>query len=201
MRNNAFNLIIGGVGGQGLVTLLNLVAEAAFISGFDVKTSELHGLSQRGGSVSVFIRFGKEVFSPIVPYGQADLIIALEEQESLLALNFAFEKTIFLINKFQTPTLTNNLSLKQIENVLQRHKIKYCFLPASEICQKEFQSDVLAGIFLLGYGLGKQFLPLNQENLLLAIERTLPEVYQTTNKKAFLLGIEASRKNLCPFSF
>jgi len=57
-----FNLIIVGTGGQGLITLLQILAEAALIEGYEVKTSELHGLSQRGGSVEVHIRFGKKFF-------------------------------------------------------------------------------------------------------------------------------------------
>ena len=60
-----FNIVIVGTGGQGLITLLQIIAEAALASGFDVKTSELHGLSQRGGSVEVHIRFGKKVTKEI----------------------------------------------------------------------------------------------------------------------------------------
>ena len=93
-----FNIVIVGTGGQGLITLLQIIAEAALASGFDVKTSELHGLSQRGGSVEVHIRFGKKIYSPMVPQGKADLIVALEMQESLKASYFANRKTTFLIS-------------------------------------------------------------------------------------------------------
>ena len=62
-----FNIVITGVGGQGLITLLDVISKAAFNKGLDIKTSELHGLSQRGGSVSVYIRFGKKVYSPMIP--------------------------------------------------------------------------------------------------------------------------------------
>ena len=91
-----FNIVIVGTGGQGLITLLQIIAEAALDSGLDIKTSELHGLSQRGGSVEVHIRFGKKVYSPMVPQGKADLIIALEMQEALKASFFAGPKTTFL---------------------------------------------------------------------------------------------------------
>jgi len=201
MKNKDFNLIVAGVGGQGLVTLLNLATEAAFLEGFDVKTSELHGLSQRGGSVSVFIRFGEEIFSPIVSKGKANLIIALEEQEALLALEFSFRETIFIINKFQTPTLAENLSSKQIGNVLERYKRKYCFLPASDICQKELSNNVIAGIFLLGYCLGKGLLPLEKKFFEKAIELVLPQKHQALNLKAFELGVASSQKNLCSFKY
>ena len=68
-------MIIVGTGGQGLITLLQILAEAALIEGYDVKTSELHGLSQRGGSVEVHIRFGKEIYSPLIFPGKANLIL------------------------------------------------------------------------------------------------------------------------------
>ena len=90
MNNNKnFNIVIVGTGGQGLITLLQILAEAALIEKFDVKTSELHGLSQRGGSVEVHIRFGKKIHSPLVAQASADLILALEAQETLKASTFA----------------------------------------------------------------------------------------------------------------
>jgi len=78
MTNKTFNIIISGVGGQGVITLLSLIDEASFIEGYDVKSSELHGLSQRGGSVEAHIRFGKKVYSPLISLGSADLVISLE---------------------------------------------------------------------------------------------------------------------------
>ena len=77
-----FNIIVNGVGGQGVITLLSLIAEAAFVEGYDIKSSELHGLSQRGGSVETHIRFGKKVNSPLIPNGKADLILSLETLEA-----------------------------------------------------------------------------------------------------------------------
>ncbi|MDP2967041.1 MAG: 2-oxoacid:acceptor oxidoreductase family protein, partial [bacterium] len=95
-----FNMLIVGTGGQGQITLLQVLAEAALIENLDFKSSELHGLSQRGGSVEVHIRFGKQIYSPMVSAGKADLILGLEMQESLMAANFAGLKTNFLVNKY-----------------------------------------------------------------------------------------------------
>jgi len=72
------NIVIAGLGGQGVLTASDLLAEAAFRAGFDVKKSELHGMSQRGGSVSSDVRFGERVLSPMVPRGEADLLVVLE---------------------------------------------------------------------------------------------------------------------------
>jgi len=71
------NIIIAGLGGQGVLTASAIVSAVAFGAGFDVKQSDLHGMSQRGGSVSSDIRFGREVFSPMVPAGQADFLIVV----------------------------------------------------------------------------------------------------------------------------
>jgi len=196
INNSIFNLIIAGVGGQGLITLLGVVAEAAFLSGLDVKTSELHGLSQRGGSVSVFVRFGKEVFSPVVTKGKADLIIALEQQESLLAADFSSANTIFVLSNYQTPTLTDNLSKKQIENVLQKIGRKYFFVSAQDICQKELGNNVVAGVFLLGYTAGKGWLPLSKDFLEKGIKNIMPERFYDLNLKAFYLGFKYAQKNI-----
>jgi indolepyruvate ferredoxin oxidoreductase, beta subunit len=71
------NIVIGGLGGQGVLRSSDILAEAALRAGFDVKKSELHGMSQRGGSVSSDVRFGERVFSPMVPAGEADFLLIL----------------------------------------------------------------------------------------------------------------------------
>lgn len=88
-------MLIVGTGGQGLITLLQIISEAAKNEGYDVKTSELHGLSQRGGSVEVHIKFGKKVYSPLVRQGGANLVLGLEMQEILNGVYFANPKTNF----------------------------------------------------------------------------------------------------------
>ena len=71
------NVVIGGLGGQGVLKSSDILADAALRAGYDVKKSELHGMSQRGGSVSSDVRFGKQVLSPMVPTGEADFLIVL----------------------------------------------------------------------------------------------------------------------------
>lgn len=71
------NVVIAGLGGQGVIKASDILAEAAFAAGLDVKKSELHGMSQRGGSVTSDVRFGPQVFSPMVPDGEADYLVVL----------------------------------------------------------------------------------------------------------------------------
>ncbi len=77
MNNGVTNIMIAGLGGQGVLMASRIVANAAFRAGLDVKQSELHGMSQRGGSVSSDVRFGREVFSPMVPTGEADFLVVV----------------------------------------------------------------------------------------------------------------------------
>ncbi len=79
--NKVNNVVIAGLGGQGVLKASDILADAAFRAGYDVKKSELHGMSQRGGSVSSDVRFGTQVWSPMVPAGEADVLVVLEETQ------------------------------------------------------------------------------------------------------------------------
>jgi indolepyruvate ferredoxin oxidoreductase beta subunit len=75
--NTITNVVIAGLGGQGVIRAANILAETVFRSGMDVKQGEIHGMSQRGGSVTSDVRFGKKVYSPMVPTGEADYVLVL----------------------------------------------------------------------------------------------------------------------------
>ncbi len=77
MTDKVTNVVLAGLGGQGVITASDILAEAAFAAGLDVKKSELHGMSQRGGSVTSDVRFGRQVLSPMVPTGEADFLVVL----------------------------------------------------------------------------------------------------------------------------
>ena len=89
-----------GIGGQGIITLTNILAEAAFRAGHDAKQSEIHGLSQRGGSVSGQVRWGRKVYTPIIMEGTADFLVALEELESLRYAHVLKPGGLILVNDF-----------------------------------------------------------------------------------------------------
>jgi indolepyruvate ferredoxin oxidoreductase beta subunit len=80
-KGSTTNVVIAGLGGQGVLKASDIFANVAFRAGFDVKKSEIHGMSQRGGSVSSDVRFGPKVFSPMVPPGQADYLVVLAESQ------------------------------------------------------------------------------------------------------------------------
>ena len=184
-KMNNFNMVVAGVGGQGLVTLTQIVAEAARIEGYEIRTSELHGLSQRGGSVETHIRFGEKVWSPLVALGSANLILSLEIQEALKVFSYAGKDTVFLVNKKYIP-FENGLSEQEVEKKIEELlKGEKYLVAASEICQKELQAVVAGGIYLLGYAVFNQLLPLKPESMLAGISEIVSKKYLELNKKAF----------------
>jgi indolepyruvate ferredoxin oxidoreductase beta subunit len=87
MGTSITNILLAGVGGQGILLASEILAETFMLAGFDVKKSEIHGMSQRGGSVVSHVRFGKEVFSPVVPEGEGDILFGFELLETYRYLN------------------------------------------------------------------------------------------------------------------
>lgn len=86
MSDKITNILLVGVGGQGILLAAEILSETCMLAGFDVKKSEIHGMSQRGGSVVSHVRYGKEVFSPIVPEGEGDILFGFELMESYRSL-------------------------------------------------------------------------------------------------------------------
>ena len=93
------SVLFAGVGGQGIILASSILAECAFNDGLMVKQSELHGMAQRGGSVISHVRFGKEVYSPLIPRGRADYLVALEELEGLRYNFYLKPGGVMILNK------------------------------------------------------------------------------------------------------
>ncbi|MEM5794164.1 MAG: indolepyruvate oxidoreductase subunit beta [Candidatus Aenigmatarchaeota archaeon] len=193
-----FNLVIAGVGGQGSLTLALIIAEAALIEGYDVKTSELHGLSQRGGSIPCHVRFGKKIYSSTVRVGKADLIIGLEPLEALRACVYGSkEKTVFLIDSERIVPISSSAlgekypSNEEIKKILKEFSSKVFFVDASKTLKKEFGSTTGANVFMLGVASCSSLIPLKKESLFEGIRRIVPEKYFSMNKEIFELGCKA----------
>lgn len=184
MQKNNFKIVISGVGGQGLITLLKIISQAASNQDLEVRTSELHGLSQRGGNVETHLIMGKKVHSPLVSLGQADLIISLEMSEALRMKPYSNPNTVFLVNRH---FIFYPGSLKEKELIEKLRKFAF-LVPASEVCHHELENEVLSTIYLLGFGVSKKIIPLKKENVLKAISEVIPEKYLKMNLKAFELA-------------
>jgi len=192
-----FNVVLTGVGGQGVLTLGMIIAEAALKQEYDVRTTELHGLAQRGGSIPVHVRFGKKMYTPLILEGEADLIISLEPLESLRSCYYGSKqhKTIFLIDNDPLVPLSVSVlgdkypSIKEIEKNLKDFSKKVIILNASEIVKKETGNEIAANIYLLGYAFSKKLIPLKEKFILKAMEEVAPKYFEA-NKKVFELGMK-----------
>jgi len=100
------NVFFAGVGGQGIVLASEMLAKACISAGCDVKQSEVHGMAQRGGSVSSHVRFGSRVYSPTIPQGEADFLVAFELLEGLRCLDFLTPEGVALVNTQRIDPIT-----------------------------------------------------------------------------------------------
>jgi len=192
-----FNIVLTGVGGQGVLTLGMIIAEAALKQEYDVRTTELHGLAQRGGSIPFHVRFGKKMYTPLVLEGEANLIIALESLEALRSCYYGSKqhKTVFIIDNDPVVPLSVSVlgehypPIKEIEKNLKDFSEKVIVLNASEIVKKETGSEIAANIYLLGYAIAKKLIPLKEKFILEAIQEIAPKYFEI-NKKVFKLGMK-----------
>ncbi|RJP74091.1 MAG: indolepyruvate oxidoreductase subunit beta [Candidatus Abyssobacteria bacterium SURF_17] len=100
------NVLMVGVGGQGVLTCADILARAAIECGFDVKVSEVHGMAQRGGSVYSHVRYSERVDSPLIMQGEADVIVAFERVESLRFAQYAKPNGLFIVNNQRLDPVT-----------------------------------------------------------------------------------------------
>jgi indolepyruvate ferredoxin oxidoreductase beta subunit len=103
MTTAVTNILLVGVGGQGILLASEILAEAFMLAGFDVKKSEIHGMSQRGGSVVSHVRFGEKVFSPVVPEGEGDILFGFELLETCRYLDLLRPGAKVIANDFRIP--------------------------------------------------------------------------------------------------
>jgi indolepyruvate ferredoxin oxidoreductase beta subunit len=103
MAGSVTNILLVGVGGQGILLASEILAEAFMLAGFDVKKSEIHGMSQRGGSVVSHVRFGEKVYSPVVPEGEGDILFGFELLETYRYLDLLRPGARVVANDFRIP--------------------------------------------------------------------------------------------------
>jgi len=117
------NIVVAGIGGQGVLRATDIVAEAAFLAGYDVKKTEVHGMSQRGGSVVSDVRFGSRILSPMVPEGEADFLVVLEPtQEEPNRHRLKPDGTVIGCDRIDVTSLPNPRTLNvALLGLLSRH--------------------------------------------------------------------------------
>lgn len=184
------NIMIVGVGGQGTLLASKLLGRLLLTRDYDVKVSEVHGMSQRGGSVVTYVRYGEKVYSPIIDKGEADFIISFELLEAARAAEWLKGDGILITNTQEInpmPVITGAMNYP--ENLLGKLKelgLKVDALDALSLAQ-EAGSSKAVNLVLLGR-LSNYFQGFTEEEWMAAIEQSVPEKFLEMNKKAFHLG-------------
>lgn len=191
MSSNNYTIVISGLGGQGLIKLLQILGNAIMINGYEVITSETHGLSQRGGKVICFIRFGNSLSSPIPMIGTADMIIALEESCILNALKYAKpnKTTKIIISSYEKQILgVKYPSVDYILNEIYKISDYIYVIPLNDIALKHTENIKTMNSVLLGYIL--KFLSINKKDIEKSLAINFSGMTLELNIKAFNEGLK-----------
>ncbi len=180
------SVLMAGVGGQGIILASDILSEVMLDAGFDVKKSEIHGMAQRGGSVSSHIRVGKVVYSPTIPKGEADYLICFEKLEMLRWLDFCNADTHVIVNDLEINPPAVNLGEAEYPRELFEETAKKFknlkLVPASKTAQDlgniRAANTVMIGVF-------SKFFDVEESLWLDKILGKLPEKLHGLNRKAF----------------
>lgn len=189
------NIIMCGVGGQGVILASNIVSIAAMLAGFEIKKSEVHGMSQRGGSVVTHVRFGDSVCSPLISKGRGDVMMAFEKLESLRYIEYMGEHGVAIVNARQiVPTTVSSGPFDYPEDIieaLKRH-MPVVYVDGPAIARGEIGNARTANTVLVGALATKLDIP--GDIWRAAIYRSVPAGTEKLNMLAFEAGRRVARE-------
>jgi len=189
MSDKITNILLVGVGGQGILLAAEILSETCMLAGFDVKKSEIHGMSQRGGSVVSHVRYGREVFSPIVPEGEGDILFGFELMESYRSLTLLKPGATVVANDLCIPP-PSVLMGQEVYPADLAGKIAQRFPDFILVDGQQIASEAgnvrAANTVLLG-AVSKR-LDIAENFWLEAIERMVPKKALAVNLQAFAVG-------------
>ncbi len=189
------DIILAGVGGQGILSIATIIGEAALKSGYNLKQAEVHGMSQRGGDVQSHLRISdKEIYSDLIPMGKCDMILSIEPMESLRYLPYLSPEGWLVTNVKSFVNIPNYPEMENLTNSINSIK-NHIAINADEIA-KELGSARSMNMVMLGAA--SEFMNINIEDLENAIRDIFAKKGDTvvdSNIKAFQSGLEYSRKS------
>ncbi|MBP5359485.1 MAG: indolepyruvate oxidoreductase subunit beta [Treponema sp.] len=189
MNEDVKNILIVGVGGQGALLASKTLGQVLLDAGYDVKVSEVHGMSQRGGSVVTYVRYGKKVYSPIVDKGQADYIVSFEMLEAARYTEYLKPDGKIVVNTQMIdpmPVITG--AVKYPENLEQKMKDAGFFVDAVDCLSLAQQAGTAKAVNIVLMGRLSKYMNFAEEEWLKAIEKLVKPQFLEMNKKAFALG-------------
>lgn len=183
------SVVLVGVGGQGILLASEIVAQAAVAAGYDVKTNEVHGMAQRGGSVIAQIRFGEKVYSPLVPKHSASVLGSLERMESLRYVDYLAPDGLAVVSQqriIPVSASTGPVGYPEItEDLLQQHFPRLIYLDVVAEAAKLGEPKA-ANTFLLGAMSNSISLPESAWDV--ALQKSIKSQFLDVNRRAFQLG-------------
>jgi len=194
-----FNILLAGVGGQGVILMSELLGKAAIADGLKVRGSEILGMAVRGGSVTSIIRMGDDVYGPLIPQGKCHILIGLEPSEGLRHISYLARSGLVILNT--TPIFPFTVSLGQsnypgLDQILEKLNSvasKVIRLDAAQIA-RDAGSLLAANIAMLGALSGVELLPIKTATIKEAIQARFPAEVAPVNIRAFDLGYQALRQ-------
>ncbi len=190
--NDTKNIMIVGVGGQGALLASKTLGQVLQDAGFDVKVSEVHGMSQRGGSVVTYVRYGKKVYSPIIDKGEADYIVSFELLEAARYTEFLKPNGHIVVNTQQIdpmPVITG--AAQYPENLVQKMQDCGFKIDALDCLKLAEEAGTAKSVNIVLMGLLSKHMDFPESAWLSAIEKLVKPQFLEMNKKAFALGRQA----------
>jgi indolepyruvate ferredoxin oxidoreductase, beta subunit len=192
MKLRTQNIMIVGVGGQGSLLASKLLGRLLMNEGYDVKVSEVHGMSQRGGSVVTYVRFGDKVSSPVIDEGEADYIVSFELLEAARWIKYLSPEGQIITNTQQIepmPVITG--AAKYPEELVTKIKAAGAKVDAFNALSLAERAGSAKAVNLVLIGKLSKYFSLSLETWLKAIEESVPAKFIELNRKAFELGRNA----------
>ena len=189
MKNGTTNVLVAGVGGQGVILASDIMSEVFMEAGYDVKKSEIHGMAMRGGIVTSHFRFGKKVYSPLIKEGEVDILFAFEQLEGLRWINHVKRRGKVIMNDHKiNPPIVNLGDMEYPKEIpeLVRSKIKDFYLIKGTDLALQLGDVRAANVVLLGAI--SRFFEVKEDLWLSTILNYLPPKVHDLNKKAFAVG-------------
>lgn len=191
--DHLFNVSLVGVGGQGILLTSDVLALAALHAGYDVKKSEIHGMSQRGGSVISQVRFGAKVFSPIIPDGESDILVSFERTEALRFAHLAKPGATILVNDMERIPVTVSSGLQPPIQDADQRLAAYPGLVLLDANPLALKAGNLRAANVVLVGALSTLVPFDEEHWQAALRERIPAKFLDVNLRAFDLGRAAVR--------
>jgi len=186
------NIILCGVGGQGTVLASSILSQGLIATGYDVKMTEIHGMAQRGGSVTTQVRYGQEVYAPLIGKGSADLIVAFEKMEAYRQLPLLKPDGKVVVNDYKIPSSTvlagDEVYPKQILDELK--KLANVDVLQADVMAQELGNPKVMNVILLGALVRKMGLEKETDWDTIIKENVKPK-FAVLNMEAFRIGTKA----------